>query len=328
MTRNPIVGPVLVTGASGFVGSALLKRMLADGLTPRAAFRGTARDVPGGLAVVERVNLDADYDWRPALAQCSAVVHTAARVHLMRDTAPDPLPEFRRVNVEGTQRIARQAADVGVGRFVFLSSIKVNGERTQPGRPFRAEDPPAPTDAYGISKHEAEQALLEVGADTGMEVVIVRPVLVYGPGVKANFLSMMRWLARGIPLPLGALHNRRSLVGLDNLVDLLTTCLHHTAAVNETFLVSDEHDLSTTELLRRMAAALGRPPRLIPVPERVLKAGASLLGKGDLAQRLLGSLQVEIGKPRNLLGWSPPMSIDDELRVTAQWFLNRERAIA
>jgi UDP-glucose 4-epimerase len=235
----------------------------------------------------------------------------------MHDTAADPLTAFRAVNVEGTLNLARQAAAAGVKRFVFVSSVKVNGEATLPGQPFTADDAPAPLDAYGISKMEAEQALREIALQTGMEVVIIRPPLVYGPGVKANFAAMMRWLQRGVPLPLGAIHNQRSLVALDNLVDLIVTCLTHPAAANQTFLVSDGEDVSTTELLRRMGRAMGRPARLIPVPVSWLKLAAALVGKRDVAQRLCGSLQVDIEKTRRLLGWTPPLTLDQGLKKAA-----------
>jgi UDP-glucose 4-epimerase len=244
-------------------------------------------------------------------------MHCAARVHVMAESVADPLAEFRRVNVQGTLNLARQAAAAGVRRFVFVSSIKVNGEATQLGRPFMADDAPAPLDAYGVSKMEAEQGLLETARQTGMEVVIIRPPLVYGPGVKANFAAMMRWLRCGVPLPLGAIHNQRSLVALDNLVDLIVTCLTHPAAANQTFLVSDGEDVSTTELLRRMGQALGRPARLIPVPVSWLKLAATLVGKPDVAQRLCGSLQVDIEKTRRLLVWTPPISLDEGLRRAA-----------
>jgi len=239
----------------------------------------------------------------------------------MHEQAADPYVEFRRVNVEGTLQLARQAAVAGVRRFVFISSIKVNGEDTTQGIPFSPDGAREPKDAYGTSKCEAEQGLQALAAETDMEVVIIRPVLVYGPGVKANFLSMMRWLSRGIPLPFGAIHNKRSLVALDNLVDLIVTCIDHPAAANQVFLVSDGEDLSTTDLLRRMASALGKPARLLPVPAWLLEFGARLLGKQDLAQRLCGSLQVDISKTRELLGWTPPVSVDEGLRKTAQYFL-------
>jgi nucleoside-diphosphate-sugar epimerase len=232
------------------------------------------------------------------------------------------LTEFRRVNVGGTMRLAQQAAAAGVRRVVFMSSIKVNGEATLPARPYTAEDAAAPVDAYGISKCEAELRLRELALETGMEVVIIRPVLVYGAGVKGNFLSMMRWLRKGIPLPLGAIHNQRSLVGLNNLVDLVATCLEHPAAANQTLLVSDGHDLSTTELLQQLGGKVARGAHLLPVPSGFLLAGAKLLGRGDVAQRLCGSLQVDISKTRNLLGWSPPHSVDRELECAAQGFLD------
>lgn len=216
--------------------------------------------------------------------------------------------------MNGTLNLARQAAQVGVRRFVFVSSIKVNGEATQPGQAFTADDVPSPLDPYGVSKLEAEQGLREIEAQTGMEVVIVRPPLVYGPGVKANFAAMMRWVARGIPLPLGAIHNARSMVALDNLVDLLVACLKHPAAAEQTFLVSDGEDVSTTELLRRTAQAMGKKALLLPVPASVLELGATVLGKRDVAQRLCGSLQVDIEKTRRLLGWNPPLTLEQGLK--------------
>lgn len=242
----------------------------------------------------------------------------------MNDRAAEPLAEFREVNVAGTLNLARQAVSSGVKRFIFISSIKVNGEGTSLGEPYTADTSPAPTDPYGISKLEAEQALLALAAETGMEVVIIRPVLVYGPGVKANFLNMMRWLSKGVPLPLGAIHNKRSLVALDNLVDLIVTCIEHPSAVNQVFLVSDGEDLSTSELLRRMGRALGKPARLIPIPAGVLEMGARMVGKKTIAQRLCGSLQVDISKTRELLNWSPPMSVDCALARTARYFIEQQ----
>jgi nucleoside-diphosphate-sugar epimerase len=245
------------------------------------------------------------------------MVHLAARVHVMRDESLDPLSEFRKSNVEGTLRLATQVAQARVKRFIFISSVKVNGEQTQAGHPFRADDLPAPQDPYGISKLEAEVGLREIARQTGMEVVIIRPPLVYGPGVKANFASMVKWLQRGVPLPLGAVHNQRSLVALDNLVDLIITCIDHPAAANQTFLVSDGEDVSTTELLRRMAAALKAPARLIPVPQYLLEWGATLAGKQAVSQRLFSSLQVDIMSTRKLLGWAPPVSLDQGLAQVA-----------
>jgi nucleoside-diphosphate-sugar epimerase len=310
---------VLITGANGFVGRALVAR-LDD--KPDCTAVCAVRD-PKGLAavpvkVVQIPDLTANTDWSAALSGVEVVVHTAARVHVMNEQSADPLAEFRRVNVEGTLALARQAATAGVRRFVFLSSIKVNGEATEPGKPFTADQPPAPVDPYGISKLEAEQGLQELAAETGMDVVIIRPVLVYGPGVKGDFRSMLGWLRRGIPLPLGAIDNRRSLVALDNLVDLIMTCTTHPAASNQVFLVSDDEDMSTTLLLQRMARAMATSSRLIPVPAGLIKAVAALLGRGDIAQRLCGSLQVDISKTKERLQWQPPVSVDTALRRTAE----------
>ena len=311
---------ILVTGASGFVGKALCANLIE-----RCSLRISVRDKsagnwPAGADVIE-ASLSPEQDWMTALSGVSSVVHCAARVHVMNEASADPLAEFRRVNVDGTLRLARQAAEAGVRRFVFVSSIKVNGEHSQLGHPFTADETPAPGDPYGVSKCEAEAGLRALSQETGMEVVIIRPPLVYGPGVKANFLAMMRWLQRGVPLPLGGVtDNRRSLVFLDNLVDLIVTCIDHPAA-NQTFLVSDDEDLSTAALLRRMAAALGMPAQLIPVPVGLITLGAKLIGRPGIAQRLCGSLQVDIGKTKALLGWSPPFSVDEGLRQTAEHWL-------
>jgi nucleoside-diphosphate-sugar epimerase len=307
---------IVVTGANGFVGRALCAETVVRGSVVRGITR-TACDLPAGVNNLVVRNLDGSTDWRDGLVNCGVVVHLAARVHVMKDVAADPLVEFRRVNVQGTLNLARQSAAAGVWRFVFVSSIKVNGEATQPGCPFVADDVPAPMDDYGVSKMEAENGLREIADQTGMEVVIIRPPLVYGSGVKGNFAAMIRWLQRGIPLPLGAIHNQRSLVALDNLVDLVLTCLTHPAAANQTFLVSDGEDVSTTELLRRMGQAMGCPARLVPVPVSWLKLTAATVGKQGLAQRLYGSLQVDIEKTRSLLGWRPPLSLDEGLRQVA-----------
>jgi nucleoside-diphosphate-sugar epimerase len=304
---------LLLTGANGFLGSRLAVTLNAKPYVRLTA--AVRRSVQlSAMNVVEVQSLDANTDWSDAVTEQQVVIHTAARAHIMKNEAADPLVEYRRVNVDGTLNLARQAVDAGVTRFIFISSIKVNGEQTTCGGVYKAEDLPVPEDAYGISKYEAEQGLLQVAANTGLEVVIIRPPLVYGPGVKGNFSSMMRVVKKGFPLPLGAVHNKRSLVALDNLVDLIITCIDHPAAANQVFLAGDGEDLSTTELLRGVAKAAGVLSRLIPVPAAVLMFGASLLGKKEMAQRLLGSLQVDISKARDLLGWTPPISVEEGLR--------------
>lgn len=312
---------VLVTGASGFVGGAVmgaLARQLPHRV--RAALRSGGVWGPG-VECVRIGDFTPDLDWHDAVDGIEVAIHAAARVHVLRETADDPLAEFRTINVAGSLNFARQAAQAGVRRFIFISSVKVNGEGRPDGRPYTADDVPAPVDAYGQSKLEAELGLRALAAETGMELVIIRPPLIYGPGVKANFLSMMRWLDAGVPLPLGAIHNGRSLVALDNLVDLILTCIDHPGAANETFLAGDGEDMSTTELLRRIAAALGRPARLLPVPEAWLWAGARFLGKSAWSRRLCGSLRVDIAKNCELLGWRPPVGVDEALRKTARHFL-------
>lgn len=315
--KKPLKPIILVSGATGFVGAALVSQLALRNHAVRAAVRRESYRAPDGVDVVRVDSLGPDTNWFAAVDGVSLVIHAAARVHVMAEKAIDPLAAFREVNVDGTLNLARQSAELGVKRFVFLSSIKVNGELTPVGHPFTSNDEPNPSDPYGISKCEAEEGLRQIASQTGMEVVIIRPVLVYGIGVKGNFLLMMRWLKKGIPIPLGAINNARSLVALDNLVDLIVTCLHHPAAANQTFLVSDGEDISTTDLLKRMAVAMGIKPRLIPVPTVIIQAGASLLGKHDVALRLCCSLQVDISKTRDLLGWSPSVTVDSALKKLA-----------
>lgn len=307
------ISSLLVTGASGFLGRQLCAEFIKRRWAVKAALR-----TPSLLATefkpVVIGNMDSEATWADALRDVDIVIHLAARVHVMHDTIADPLAAFRAINVAGTLNLARQAATAGVKRFVFVSSIKVNGESTHEGQAFTEADAPDPQDAYGQSKHEAELGLRQLALETGMEVVIIRPPLVYGPGVKANFAALMRAVQRGWPLPLGAVHNRRSLVALDNLVDFIVTCTTHPQAANQTFLVSDGQDLSTTELVRGLARACGRSARLLPVPVWALQAGATLLSRGDTVQRLCGNLQVDISKARDLLDWTPPISVEEGLR--------------
>lgn len=309
---------ILVTGASGFVGSALVTHLAQLGLKVRACSRLMAAHPNEVVESVSGVDLLTATDLIPLLAGVSSVVHAAARVHVMHETSTDPLADFRMMNVDATLRLARQAAAAGVKRFIFLSTIKVNGESTPLGQPFLAADQPNPQDAYAISKLEAERGLQQIAAETGLEVVIIRPPLVYGPGVEANFGRLLSWVKKGIPLPLGcATANRRSFVAIDNLTDFIVTCIQHPKAANQVFLVSDGHDVSTAALLRDMANALNRKALLVPIPVHWLAWGAKLFGVTEAAQRLLQSLQVDIVKNALLLGWAPPLSLDQGLQRVA-----------
>jgi nucleoside-diphosphate-sugar epimerase len=311
-------GRVLVTGGLGFVGKAVVTGALVQGYAVRASTRQRVASPTSRIEYIHVGDLGHATDWTSALEGVSTVVHCAARAHVLHDTEVDPTSAFRNANMHGSLSLARQAAAAGVKRFVFLSSIGVNGMQTVPGCAFSEADQPEPHNAYALSKWEAEQGLMHIAAETGLEVVIIRPPLVYGCNAPGNFGSLMRAVQKGWPLPLGAVHNQRSLVALDNLVDFIITCITHPQAANQTFLVGDGRDLSTTELVRGMAQAAGVSVRLLPVPVWALQAGASLLGKGDAVQRLCGNLQVDISKARKLLGWVPPVSVEDGLqRVVA-----------
>lgn len=317
---------IFITGATGFLGKDLIRRLQSEGKYQlSASVRRSDAEVAEGVITHVIGSAGADGAWNSALTGVNVVVHCAARVHVMADKATDPLQAFREVNVDATLRLAREAASAGVRRFVFISSIKVNGDESPPGQPFRPEDIPNPTDAYGLSKWEAEKALLFFAQDVEMDIVIIRPVLIYGPGVKANFLSIMRLLYKGIPLPLGAIDNKRSLVALENVSDLIVTCLVHPAASNQIFLVSDGEDLSTTELLRKIALALRSPARLIPIPSWLLLVAAKLLGMSGFSQRLCGTLQVDISKTRSMLGWAPRVGVDQALEDAARFYLDQNK---
>ena len=309
---------LLVTGANGFVGQAVLAAASARGLETVAAVRdanGTAS--PATVAVGE---VGPDTEWRPALAGVGAVIHLAARVHVMHETAADPLSQFRCVNVAGSVALARQAAAAGVQRLVFVSSIKVNGEHTR-GRPFTEDDPAAPEDAYGQSKHEAEQALRDLGRSTGLEVAIVRPTLVAGPGAGGNLRRLLGLVAAGIPLPFGSVENHRSLVSRAGLAELLLLAATHPRAVGEGFLAAEEPPLSTRRLVELLAEGLGRSARLWRVPAGLLGTLRHIPGAGPAVERLLGSLVVDASKARSVLGWAPQVSLEDRIREMAAGFL-------
>jgi len=312
---------VLVTGANGFVGKVLCSVLSKQNFEVLAAVRTNCEKQDWAVEPVGEIFKDTD--WFPFLKDVNYVVHTAARVHIMNDVSDNPLEDFRAINTHATINLGKQAAASGVKRFIFISSIKVNGEATEQGKPFNPDDNTIPTDPYGLSKYEAEVALKKIARETGMEVVILRPPLVYGPGVKANFASMMKWVCKGLPLPLGSInHNKRSLVSVINLVDLIRTCIVHPNAANETFLVSDDEDVSTAALLGKMAIALNVPNRLVPIPLSWLNLAFRIIRKPEITQRLCGSLQLNITKTTDLLSWKPPFSSTECMKKTADAYLD------
>lgn len=310
---------ILLTGITGFVGAALAQHLKAF---PQFAlyptFRCSHPDYPQATVVG---SIDRHTDWTTALQGIDTVIHLAARAHQIKDTAPNPEQAFYEVNTAGTANLVQQSIEAGVKHFIFISSI--GAMATLSDDVLTADSPCRPDTPYGLSKLAAEQALIQQTQGTGMTYTIIRPPLVYGPGNPGNMARLIKLVNTGLPLPLGAIHNRRSLVALPNLVDLITTCLTHPAAANQTFLVSDNEDLSTTDLLKRLAKALNKPARLIPVPMPLLQATAQILGKPALAQRLCGSLQVDIRKTQRMLNWTPPYTVDEGLQATADWFKNR-----
>ena len=314
---------MLVTGANGFVGRAVVERLVSDAVAVRAGVRQVTAGFATPVQVVEVEDIDGGTSWGHAVEGVDAVIHCAARVHQLNDGVADPLATFRRINRDGTANLARQAAANGVRRMVFISSIGVNGAETV-GQPFRATDTPAPHSPYAVSKHEAELALQEIARVTGMGVTIIRPPLVYGPGAPGNFSLLLRILDRGLPLPFEAVRNRRSFVAIENLVDLAVLALRRPEAAGKTLLVSDDDDLSTPELLRRTAKAMGRRARLFPVPVTWIRGAATLFGRQELALRLCGSLQVDIAPTCRVLGWRPPVGVNDALVHAAQHFRSAE----
>lgn len=309
---------LLVTGASGFVGSALLEKLSTLSIV------ALGRTIPIGLpeGQFHQLNIDSKTDYSTALQGVETIIHLASRVHIMNDEAKVPLEEYREVNTFGTLNLAKQAIKAGIKRFIFISSIKVNGESSQVSKPFTSSDPHSSQDDYGLSKSEAELGLLEVAESSGMDVVIIRPTLVYGPGVKANFASLMNLVSKGIPLPFGCItNNKRSLVSVDNLVDLIITCIDHPKAANQVFLVSDDFDVSTSAMVREMAIALRKPTRQLPVPVWLYKLVGKLFNKSDVVGRLTGSLQVDISHTKETLGWMPPQTLQAGFKQTANTFL-------
>jgi nucleoside-diphosphate-sugar epimerase len=303
---------LLITGATGFIGSAITARLVTDGYEVVATHRG-ARPEGNGIQWVEHSGLAANADWSAALQGVEAIVHSAARVHVMRDSASDPLAEYRATNRDGTLNLATQAAAAGVKRFIFLSTIKVNGESTDGRAPFRADDTPAPSDPYAISKFEAEQGLQQIAARTGMGLTILRPPLVYGPGVKGNFATLVKLVARRLPLPLAASTGKRSFVALDNLVDLVALCVTHPQASGKTLLVADAESLTPAEWVRHLGTALGKPARVIPLPVSLLTLAAFALRKPKAVQKLTAALEVDAAPTTELLGWKPPLTVDQAL---------------
>lgn len=319
---------LLVTGSTGFVGQALISQLMNfTNYKVYAAVRKIVTIFPAEVVQIKFEGLSPITDWCNHLEGVGCVIHTAAHVHVMPMAFTNHLNDFRDINAKATLNLATQAVASGVNRFIYLSSIKVNGEVTLPGCPFTAIGTFVPTDPYALSKHEAEEGLLRLAKETNMEIVIIRPPLVYGEGVKANFLSMMKWVHRGTPLPLGAIHNRRSLVAMDNLVSFIIHCIEHPKAANEIFLISDGEDVTTTMLLQKVAKAFGKKALLLPVPVNLMRLVAKLLGKGDVADRLFGSLQVDSSKAHNLLGWQPVITMDEQLKKTVDRYLENEKTL-
>jgi UDP-glucose 4-epimerase len=319
---------ILITGATGFIGQQLIKHLLSQKRhSITALVRNQNHSLPSSVNTILVPSIDGATDFSTHLSSIDIVIHLAARVHKMKDLGRSSYDAYRSINTEGTVKLAEQAATAGVKRFIYLSSIKVNGETTIPAHPFTADDTPHPTDPYAVSKYRAEVALQSFSKKNKLEYVIIRPPLVYGPGVKANFEKLITLIYRRIPLPLGAVKNQRSLVSIDNLVGLITHCISHPRAANQVFLVSDDNDLSTTDLLQLIGKTMNRPVRLLPIPEKALCFISKLFGKKNIAQRLLGNLQIDISKTKNLLDWHPTKTPEEGIKETTQKFLQEKNIV-
>ena len=321
LEQENLMAKAFISGQKGFIGSELIKQLNKKSIKCNDSSFSYSSYCSFLGRNEENILRTSD------LREVDVLIHLAARVHIMNDLESDPFSKFNQSNVQGTLMLAKQASKAGVKRFIFISSVKVNGETTSDDQPFTSDDHHIPTDPYGLSKYEAEQGLLSLAKETGMEVVIIRPPLVYGPDVKANFASMMHWVKKGIPLPLGAIHNKRSLVAIENLVSFIIHCIDHPKAANEIFLISDGEDVSTTELLKKVAKAFQVYSWLIPIPVSWMKLAARIVGKGDVANRLFSSLQVDSSKARDLLGWQQVITMDEQLKKTADAYLENEKTI-
>ena len=315
---------ILITGSTGFVGQNLCKKLILDKNFVRETTRSNVKKKLDKREVFTVGEIDENTNWSTALKDVDCVIHCAARAHIMNEKKLDSLSSYRKINVEGTRNLAEQSAKAGVKRIIFLSSIKVNGEKTKLSIPFRHDDNPKPEDAYGISKWEAELALQKISKEYGTEIVIIRPPLIYGPNVKGNFLRLMDLLARRIFLPISRTDNVRSLVGMENLVDLICCCIKHPDAAGKVFLVSDDKDVSTSELIKKIGNAMGKSQFFVPIPFFLLKILGRIIGKSSEIERLFGNLQVDCSNTLNVLGWRPPVSFDDEILKTVQWYLNQK----
>tara|TARA_R110000823_G_scaffold267909_3_gene387894 strand:- start:249 stop:1217 length:969 start_codon:yes stop_codon:yes gene_type:complete len=314
----------LITGANGFLGTALVKRLQTEYSSVKCAVRTLGKNKNSNGNVIEIGSINSTTDWKASLVGVDVIVHTAARVHVMSDESLNPLEEYRETNTFGTINLAKQAVESGVKRFIFISTIKVNGESTLLERPFKADDPREPQDFYGQSKAEAEEQLLELSEQTGLEVVIIRPPLIYGPGVKANFASLLKLVNRGIPLPFDRISmNARSLISITNLVDLISCCIDHPKAINQVFLASDDHDLSTREIIINMSKALKKTNTMFPIPVLFYRIAGKMFKKEDACDRLIGSLQLDITHTKELLNWIPPQKVEDGFKETVTTFIKR-----